>query len=253
MQQKIFEKLKQAYSQLGLGDDFLQAHATSLAALGLVTDENIDTVISVQKEFLERAQKENDRRVTEGVKNATKKLEDDFKKKEEDLKKTSADELEKLKKEAEEARLKAEELEKSNASDKEKAEAAAKAKAAEDAARAKAQEEAEKAQNEARAQMQAELKALKDELGAMKKEAATHARKAMIDAKIKELEIPQWRVDEGFNISDEATEQEVSEYLSKVANNIKVQTLPARQQGLPLGDDKPSKEEIAEIAKQIVN
>lgn len=53
MKEKIFQKLKQEFSHLGLGDVILQAHADSLASIGLVTDENIDTVISAQKGFLE--------------------------------------------------------------------------------------------------------------------------------------------------------------------------------------------------------
>ena len=67
MKEKIFQKLKQAYSHLGLGDNVIQAHAESLDAIGLVTDENIDTVISAQKNFLENLQKTNDKRVTDAV------------------------------------------------------------------------------------------------------------------------------------------------------------------------------------------
>ena len=39
MKEKIFQKLKQEFSHLGLGDVILQAHADSLASIGLVTDE----------------------------------------------------------------------------------------------------------------------------------------------------------------------------------------------------------------------
>ena len=67
MKEKIFQKLKQEFSHLGLGDVILLAHADSLASIGLVTDENIDTVISAQKGFLENLQKTSDKRVTDAV------------------------------------------------------------------------------------------------------------------------------------------------------------------------------------------
>ena len=52
MKEKIYAKLKQAYSSLGLGDEVLQAHAESLANLGFVTDENLDAVVGGQKPFI---------------------------------------------------------------------------------------------------------------------------------------------------------------------------------------------------------
>lgn len=70
MKEKIFQKLKQEFSHLGLGDVILQAHADSLSAIGLVTDENINTVISAQKGFLENLQKTSDKRVTDAVSKA---------------------------------------------------------------------------------------------------------------------------------------------------------------------------------------
>ena len=70
MKNQLFSKLKQAYASLGLGDDFLQAQADSLAAMGFVTDENIESVVQSQKAFLESVQKTNDKRVTDAVKKA---------------------------------------------------------------------------------------------------------------------------------------------------------------------------------------
>lgn len=67
MVEKIFQKLKQAYSSLGLGDALLMSHASSLGALGFVTDENIDSVVSSQKAFLEDLQKANDKRVNDAM------------------------------------------------------------------------------------------------------------------------------------------------------------------------------------------
>ena len=73
MKEKILGKLKQAYSQLGLGDAILTAQAESLANSGFVTDENIDAIVAAQKPFLEGLQKANDSRVTEAVKKAKEK------------------------------------------------------------------------------------------------------------------------------------------------------------------------------------
>ena len=49
MKAKIFAKLKQEYSSLGLGDEYLMSKADSLAATGLVTDDNIDAVVACQR------------------------------------------------------------------------------------------------------------------------------------------------------------------------------------------------------------
>ena len=70
MKEKIFQKLKQEYSHLGLGKEVLQAQADALAATGLVTEENIDTIVSSQASFLESIQKANDQRVTDAQKKA---------------------------------------------------------------------------------------------------------------------------------------------------------------------------------------
>ena len=70
MKSLIFQKLKQEYSHLGLGMEVLQAHADALAATGLVTAENVDTIVSSQASFLESIQKANDKRVTDAQKKA---------------------------------------------------------------------------------------------------------------------------------------------------------------------------------------
>lgn len=94
MKAKIFAKLKQEYSSLGLGDEYLMSKAESLAATGLVTDDNIDAVVACQRKELEGLQKANDKRVTDALEKERKKHEEETRKKEQ---------------EAEEARKKAEE------------------------------------------------------------------------------------------------------------------------------------------------
>lgn len=70
MRTKIFAKLKQEYSHLGLGDAILQAQAEALTAMGLVTEDNLDMVVTSQKSFLENLQKENDKRATDAYNKA---------------------------------------------------------------------------------------------------------------------------------------------------------------------------------------
>lgn len=80
MKDKIFLKLKQVYSHLGLGDVVLQAHAEALNGIGLVNDENIELVINSQKSFLESLQRENDKRANEASIKARMNAEKEYKK-----------------------------------------------------------------------------------------------------------------------------------------------------------------------------
>lgn len=68
MKTKIFNALTQAYSSLGLGDEVLQEQAGALAATGLVTDENLTTVVQEQKAFLSSIQTTLDKARTERTK-----------------------------------------------------------------------------------------------------------------------------------------------------------------------------------------
>lgn len=49
MKEKIFQALKQAYSNLGLSDDIFQGHSEALEATGLVTEDNLATIVAAQK------------------------------------------------------------------------------------------------------------------------------------------------------------------------------------------------------------
>lgn len=229
MKDKIFQKLKQEYSHLGLGNGILQAHAESLASLGLVTDENIDAVVAAQKSFLTNLQKDTDTRVTEAQKKAKENARTEY----------EAD-----------AKRKAEEEEK---------------RKAEEAARKEKEKEmpewykAEKAANEKLLKELAESnKALKEGYNAMKEENdkfKTEKTKAerfnSIISKAKELGIPQWRIDEGFNIADDADDAAISEHLSKVSNNIKAQSLPGNRTVFPQADGKVTKADTDAVAKSL--
>lgn len=282
MNKKIFAALKQEYSHLGLGDVILQAHADALAKLGLVTDDNINTVVSAQKDFLEGLQKSNDLRVTEAVKRAKDTAKKEF---EEETQKK-----EKERKEAEEkARLEAEEKAKKEAEEKAKAEAeekrleeirknqempeffkkfveeqAAKEKAAQEAYEARITQLTKANTDSAAAftKMIEDLKtqnqglldgftAMKQESEKAKAEKAQRERSEMILSKARELGIPQYRIDEGFNIAPDADEHTITEFLGKVSQNIKANVLPGSQ-SFQMGDGSASKEDMDALAKQMI-
>ena len=70
MKDKIFNLLKQTYSNFGLSDDILQGQAEAWANTGLVTDDNLQAVIDGQKPFLSSLQSGIDKRVTDAVNKA---------------------------------------------------------------------------------------------------------------------------------------------------------------------------------------
>lgn len=291
MKAKIFNALKTNYSQLGLGDEILQEHADALAKLGLVTDDNLNVVISAQGDYLAKLQKLNDKRVNEAVAKTKKEAEDEAAKRkaEEDAKaKAAAEEAAKKKAEEEAAAKKAAE------------EAAAKKAAEEEAARKaeelrknneipewfkKMQEESMAAAKKQQEAYEAQIKAMQEAAAksqkqyeesfkqlnetnagllkgyeAMKKEAEdAKAAKAKIDRqnfilnKAKELGVPQWRIDEGFVIANDATEDAITAQLSTIANNVKTNVLPNRPNAFPMAESgEISKEELKSIAQSIV-
>lgn len=247
MKAKIFAKLKQEYSSLGLGDEYLMSKADSLAATGLVTDDNIDAVVACQRKELEGLQKTNDKRVTDALEKERKKLEEETRKKEQ---------------EAEEARRKAEE----EADAKKKGEhtdpvtnpdVEALRKQVEELTAAGKKRDEEYAANlktltESRDSLGKQVKELVDKNAASKAAAAKAARNAMILAKAKELGVPQWRIDEGFTIAEDASDEVITETLTKVANNINTNILPGSRGGFPLAGNEPTKEDFASIAASLV-
>lgn len=247
MKAKIFAKLKQEYSSLGLGDEYLMSKADSLAATGLVTDDNIDAVVACQRKELEGLQKANNKRVTDALEKERKKHEEETRKKEQ---------------EAEEARRKAEE----EAAAKKKGEhtdpvtnpdVEALRKQVEELTAAGKKRDEEYAANlktltESRDSLGKQVKELVDKNAASEAAAAKAARNAMIMAKAKELGVPQWRINEGFTIAEDASEEVITETLTKVANNINTNILPGSRGGFPLAGNEPTKEDLASIAASLV-
>ena len=94
--------------------------------------------------------------------------------------------------------------------------------------------------------------ALHDENERARAAKAKADRESFILNKAKELGVPQWRIEEGFAFKDDADETAIADMLAKTANNIKSGMLPTNKSGFPLSDNKPTAEEIADLAKSIV-
>lgn len=226
MRDKIFQKLKQEYSHLGLGKEVLQAQADALAATGIVTDENIDIIVSSQKSFLESIQKANDQRATEAQRKA----------KEDALKEYEAQ------KEAEKQRL--EEEAKRKELEKQMPDWYVKEKQASDDMLKKLAESNEL--------LRKGLEAMQNENSAFKAEKAAAERKNLILSKAKELGIPEYRIKEGFSIADNADEASIVEHLTSVANNIKAFSLPSNKEAFPMSGPELKKEDLDNVAKSLV-
>ena len=74
---------------------------------------------------------------------------------------------------------------------------------------------------------------------------------AKILTKAKALGIPQYRIDEGFNIGQDADDAAIDSYLSKVSQNIKDNRLPERG-GRALADSAPDKAQTDALAAKLV-
>ncbi len=283
MKDKIFQLLKQAYKSLGLGDEVLQAHAEMLANTGIVTEDNVQTIVEGQKNYLTMLQKENDRRVTD----AQKKLQQEQAKAEEEAKAKAAEEAkrkaeEEAKKAEEEAeRKRLEEIkrqnevpeslkkyieemnEKSKARDEEfktliatltdgtkKRNDEYNKQIEEMTKSSKEQSEVIKSLQETIRKQQEEAKA-KEEADAKAKAKAEHDAKIL--SKAKELGIPQSRIEEGFVIADDATDETITNYLTKVSNNYKTSQQPVFGGYQKNDGTEPSKEDVENIATKLVN
>lgn len=263
MTKKIFEALKQAYKSLGLGDAILQAQAEALNATGLVTDENLDNIVSSQKGWLESLQKSNDKRVADAInktKADTKAAIDTAVS--EALAKAEAE----RKAKEEEERIAA--LQRANVSEEVQKQFAEIRKKYEDTLATRKAEQETYQQSIAEYQKQMEeriakmleenktlsssIKAMQDEKAAIEAQKIAEARQAMILSKAKELGVPQTRIDEGFAIADSLDEAGITEYLTKVANNSKVMKLPTGGTAAPLATGEPDKAEIASLASSLI-
>lgn len=221
MRDEIFKLLKQAYSRLGFGDDFLMARATMLDSLGFVTSENVNDVVAKQSDSLTALQRMEDSRVASALKKAK-----------EEAEKKAAEEAEKKAKEAAEekakeaARKAAEDVTKTKEKPNDSTGLTPELKAFLEGIKTQMDEQ-KKTYEKQVLSLSESLKSLKDQ---NEKDAAAKAkaeRRTMILNKAKELGIPQSRIDEGFVIADDADETAIASYLGTVKRNIDANKLPS--------------------------
>lgn len=195
MKEKIFQQLKQKYSNLGLSDEILRSVANSLEASGLVTDENLETVIAGQESVLKSYQSSLDKMRTENA---------NYKK-----------ELEELK-ESVKQQPKADEIP--------------------DWFRKYKEEQEEK------------IKSLTTANETAKAEKARTERNNLILSLAKKAGIPEWRIKEGFVISDDMDESTIDKYMLDIKQNIVTNSLEGKS-GKPF---LPKGEATKEDAEAIV-
>ncbi|GIM60083.1 hypothetical protein CAPN008_01330 [Capnocytophaga canis] len=96
------------------------------------------------------------------------------------------------------------------------------------------------------------MKPFQEKLQQLESKEKADTRKAFIGAKVKELGIPEWRVNEGFAINDQMDETQIVTYLSNIKQNIQTAGLQDKK-GLPLDDTgKPNSEEVKSIINNIM-
>ena len=98
----------------------------------------------------------------------------------------------------------------------------------------------------------AKVAPLQEKLTAYESKEAKATRQAQILGKAKELGIPEWRINEGFIIADDADEASINTMLSGVKQNIVTAGLETSK-GFPIDQNKtPSKEELDGILGNIL-
>lgn len=245
MKEKIFSALKTTFAKLGLSDEILSQHATMLANMGVVNDDNLDAIIKAQGDYLSNLQKSNDKRVTDALATAKSKAGEELTKKVEEMTKAHEAEVEKLK--AELAKLAPKEdpmAEMMKQYEQKFAESAT--------ATAALQKQLEELINSNKTQTE-KLASIEKENAVMKAEKARVEREAFIANTAKELGIPEWRMNEGFAIKESDDNDAIKNYLTGVATNIKALGVPsAGGRVVPFGDKTATKDEIDSLVKSIM-
>ena len=194
MKEKIFQALKLAYTNLGLSDEILQGQADALTVTGLVTDDNLATVVQGQKTFLTSLQSGIDKRVTDAVNKA-----------------------------------------------KEKGGVAA---GGGGQIETQPNEEPEWFK-QYKQQQEERFSSLQKENETFKAEKLRAERNSLISSKAKELGIPEWRMKEGFAITDEMDETAINTYLSGIKQNIVTAGLEKKDSAFPLSTPAEKSKEMA--------
>lgn len=96
------------------------------------------------------------------------------------------------------------------------------------------------------------LNALKAESDILKAEKAKNARMSLITSKAKELGIPEWRVNEGFVIAEDADETAIASYLANIQQNLVTAGLDGKGNFPLAGNKEATKEETDKIASSMI-
>ena len=91
---------------------------------------------------------------------------------------------------------------------------------------------------------------IQTELNTYKAKESQAARQSLILGKAKELGIPEWRINEGFVITDDADETSINTTLSGIKQNLVTAGLEKGSAGHPLSDEK---EGFQNLMKEIGN
>jgi hypothetical protein len=255
LQNRIFALLKQAYSSLGLGDEVLKQHAIMLEQSGMVTADNVETVVNspAQKSYLEKMQSQLDAVRTSATEKGRKKAEEDYQKKEKERK--DAEEAARKKKEADEAAAAAaaeEEKRKKELEGKSEWEKALSDLKAEQAKRDKEWEQKMQGILDANKTSEQTIADLKKQISDRDAAEAARVRMEGITKQAKELGVPQSMIDLGLNIPADWDADKVTNYLTGMANNWKTSHLPNDKQNPLANIGEPKKEDVDAIAAELV-
>ena len=231
MKGKIFEALKTEFKSLGLGDEVLENMANVLNGMGVITDENLSTMVKAQAPFLLGVQKLNDKRAEDATQRAKAKAEEE-----------AAKRIAEIQKQLDDAKKGAG---KSSKDDKGGQNELIEALRAEFEGRFT--EMATKS-----SEWEQKVAQLQKENDAMKQSQALASRKSFITDTAKNLGIPEWRINEGFVIEDTMDEAGIKAYLGDVASNIKKVAVPPMFGGLMSNNNKPDEAEIKSIVDKII-
>lgn len=100
------------------------------------------------------------------------------------------------------------------------------------------------------------VKPIQDELNAYKAKESQAARQSLILGKAKELGIPEWRINEGFTIADDADETSINTTLSGIKQNIVTAGLEGKKNEgtfIPSSNEAQIKESAKAWAEKLPN
>lgn len=99
----------------------------------------------------------------------------------------------------------------------------------------------------------AKVEPLQRQLNEYKSKEAQASRADMITSKAKELGIPEWRIKEGFAITENMDESAVSAHLTTVKQNLVTNSLEDKQGNPLLPKGEATKEDVKSIVDSMIN